>query len=178
MSPGSTGTGTTGHSQRSRCAFWNRTRDRADCWTAAGWKTVVILTCCILLGLVSVRWKSGRVAETISNGTQALGEGGCAQDIPTRVMITKHGKAAHCRCDCPFFFESTCNPISELVFSSRFKRRFRKACLAAQRVMRTSSEPQGVCISLQSHSFFFHSCTPRVPWLTLSHLILLWARLR
>ena len=27
MSPGSTGIGTTGHSQRSRCAFWNRTRD-------------------------------------------------------------------------------------------------------------------------------------------------------
>ena len=48
-------------------------------------------------------WKVGRVPDTVSNGTQTLEEGECVQDIPTRVMITKHGKAAHCRRDCPFY---------------------------------------------------------------------------
>ena len=65
--------------------------ERADCWTAVGWITVVIMTSCILVGLVPVWEKSGRVAETISNGTQTLEEGGCAQDIPARVMTMKHG---------------------------------------------------------------------------------------
>ena len=72
---------------------------RSDDLTAAGWITVAIMTCCTLGGLVWVWWKSGRVAETVSNGTQTLEEGGCAQDIPTRVMITKHGRAAQCRYD-------------------------------------------------------------------------------
>ena len=65
---------------------------------------MVIMTCCILVGLVSVWWKSGRVAETISNATHTLEDGGRAQGIPRRVMITKHGKAAHCTFDCPSFF--------------------------------------------------------------------------
>ena len=34
---------------------------RADYWTAAGWITVVIIFCCILVGLVLPWWKSGRV---------------------------------------------------------------------------------------------------------------------
>ena len=72
---------------------------RSDDLTAAGWITVAIMTCCTLGGLLWVWWKSGRVAETVSNGTQTLEEGGCAQDIPTRVTITKHGKAAQCRYD-------------------------------------------------------------------------------
>ena len=74
--------------------------DRADYWTAAGGITVVVLTHFILVGLASLWWKTGRVAETISE------RAGCAPDIPTRVMITKHGKTAHCRCDCPFFLEA------------------------------------------------------------------------
>ena len=66
----------------------------------AGWTNVVIMTCCILMGLVLLWWKSGRIAETIE--TQTLEEGRCSQDVPTRIMVTRHGKAAHCRSDCPF----------------------------------------------------------------------------
>ena len=35
-----------------------------------------------------------------------LEEGRCAQDVSARIMITKHGKAAHCRNDCPFLLTS------------------------------------------------------------------------
>ena len=60
-------------------------------------------------------------------------------------MIAKHGKAAHCSCDCPFFFEVTRDSVSELVFSLRHKRRIGKARLEAARwSMRTSFEPQSV----------------------------------
>ena len=94
----------------SRCAIWSRTRDvdgyRADCWTAAGWITVVIMICCNLVGLELLWWKSGRVVETIDNGTKTLEDGRYAQDIPRRIMNTKYGKAAHCRNDCPFLFQS------------------------------------------------------------------------
>ena len=48
---------------------------RIDYWAMAGWITVVIMTCCIMMGLVLLWWKSGRVAETIDNGTQTLEEG-------------------------------------------------------------------------------------------------------
>ena len=60
---------------------------------------MVIMTRCILAGLALLWWKSGRVIETIDIGTQTLEEGRCAQDIPMRIMITKHVKAAHCRSD-------------------------------------------------------------------------------
>ena len=48
---------------------------RADYWTAAGWITVVIMTCCILLCLVLMWWKSETAAETIDNETQTLERG-------------------------------------------------------------------------------------------------------
>ena len=79
---------------------------RADWWTAAGWITVVIMICSILVDLVSVWWISARVGEIVSNGTQTLEQGGRTQGIPQRVTITKHGKAAHCRCECPFLWEA------------------------------------------------------------------------
>ena len=60
--------------------------DRPVYWTATGWITVVIITCCILMGLVLVCCRVGRVADTASNGTQTLEEGECVQDISTRVM--------------------------------------------------------------------------------------------
>ena len=41
--------------------------------------TVVIMACCILTGLVSVWWEVGRVAETVSTGTQILEEGDALQ---------------------------------------------------------------------------------------------------
>ena len=53
--------------------------DIAYCCTAAGWITVVIMTCCILTGLVSVWWEVGRVAETVNTGTQILEEGDALQ---------------------------------------------------------------------------------------------------
>ena len=57
----------------------------------AGWITVVITICYILMGLVPLWWKSGRVAETIDDGTQMLAESRCSQDVHTRIMVTKHG---------------------------------------------------------------------------------------
>ena len=64
------------------------------------------MTCYILMGLVLLWWKSGRVAETIDGGTQTLQEVRRSQDVPTRFMVRKHGKAAHCRNDCPFLLKS------------------------------------------------------------------------
>ena len=119
--------------------------NRADHWTAIGWITVVIMTCCIFMGLVLLWWTFGGVAETIDSGTQTLEEGRCAQDIPTRIMITKHGKAAHCRPDCPFLLKP--HVIQSLSWCSRCdpKQRFGKARLeAAHWVMSTNFEPQSV----------------------------------
>ena len=59
-----------------------------DFWSMSGWITVVIMTCCILMGLVLLWWKSGRVAETIDSGTQTLEEGRCSQDVRTRINVT------------------------------------------------------------------------------------------
>ena len=43
---------------------------------------------------------------------------GCnAQDIPTRALIVRNGRAAPWKSDCPFLFERTRNPDFELVFS-------------------------------------------------------------
>ena len=62
-----------------------------------------------------------------------------------RVLITKNGRAAHCRNDCPFLLKSYSIQTLSWVFSLRSKRRFRKAHLEAARwVMRTSFEPQSV----------------------------------
>ena len=80
---------------------------RPDYRTADGWIIVVMVTCCILMYLVSIWRKPGRVVETVDSGMQTLGEGRCDQDIPTRIMIKKHGKAAHCKNDCPFLLKSS-----------------------------------------------------------------------
>ena len=118
---------------------------RINFWAMAGWITVVIMSCCILMGLVLLWWKSRGVAETIDSGTQTLEEERCSQDVPTRIMVTKHGKAAHCTNDCPFLFEISCDSVSELVFSLRSKRRFGKARKeAAHWVMRTRFHPESV----------------------------------
>ena len=58
------------------------------------------------MGLVLLWWKSGKVAETIDNGTQTLEEDRCSQDVSVRLMVAKHGKAAHCRNDCSFLLKS------------------------------------------------------------------------
>ena len=79
---------------------------RINYWAVAGWITVVIMACCILMGLVLLWWKSRGVAETIDSGTQTLEGSRCSQDVPTRIMVTKHGKTAHCRNDCPFLLKS------------------------------------------------------------------------
>ena len=80
-------------------------------------------------------------------------------------MVTKHGKAAHCRNDCPFLLKS--RVIQSLGWCSHCDRNDagEKARLeAAQWVVRTSFEPPRVfCISSQSHRFLFHSCRHDVP---------------
>ena len=79
---------------------------RTDYRTMSGRITVVIMTLCSLMGLVLLWWTSGRVAETLDNGTRTLEEGRCSQDVLTRIMVTKHGKAAHFRYGCPFLVKS------------------------------------------------------------------------
>ena len=142
---------------------------RINYWAMAGWITVVIMACCILVGLVLLWWKSRGVAETIDSGTQTLEEGRCSQDVPTRIMVTKHGKAAHRRNDCPFFLRS--HVIQSLswcsVFSLRSKSRFGKARLeAAHWVLRTSVEPQSVLYQFPVSQIPAHSCTQDVPCCT------------
>ena len=118
-------------------------RYRAEYRSATGWITVVVISCCILKGLPLLWRKSGEAAETSDTGTQTLEEGRCAQDIPSRIMITARPRIA----DAVAFFhiEITHDPISDLVFSLRSKRRFGEARVeAAHWVMRTSFGPQSV----------------------------------
>ena len=90
-------------------------------WAMAGWITVVTMTCCILIGLVLLWWKSGRVTETIDSGTQTLEEGRCSRARQGRTLQ----KRKH------ILVEISCDSVSELVFSLRSKRRIRKARLEA-----------------------------------------------
>ena len=46
-----------------------------------------------------------RIVDMIDDETQTLEEGRCDPNVPIRVMITKNGKASHCRDDCPLLFE-------------------------------------------------------------------------
>ena len=129
------------------------------------WITVVIMICSILMGLVLLWWKSGRIAETSDTGTQNSARGKC---------VTLQGKAVHCRSALSIPLESTRMTISELVFSQRSKGRFGKARLvAAHWVVRTSFEPQSVlCPFPVFHRFLFHSCTQDFPValaLTITH---------
>ena len=62
--------------------------------------------CGILMSLVLLWKKSGRVTEMIVSSSQTLEEGRSDQNVPVNVTITKNGKAAHCRNDCPFLLKS------------------------------------------------------------------------
>ena len=75
---------------------------RADGWTVTGWTLVGIVTCCILMGLVLLWRKTGSM---VDDETQTL-EDERDPEIPMRLMITKNGRAAHCRNDCPFLLRS------------------------------------------------------------------------
>ena len=80
-----------------------------DWWTAASWIQVGIVTCCILIRLVLLQRKSGRVTEMVDDETQTLEEGKSDQIFPSRILITKNGKAAHCRDDSPLLLKSYSN---------------------------------------------------------------------
>ena len=102
----------------------------------------------------------------VDGETQTLEEDRSDQNVSMTVMITKNGKAAQCRYDCPFLSKIAFDSVSELVFSLRSKRRFRKAHMEAARwVMKTNCEPQSevlncrvFCASSKSH-LLNHSCT-------------------
>ena len=47
--------------------------------------------------------KTGKIVDMVDDGTQTLEEGKRDREIPMRVMITKNGRAAHCRNDCHSF---------------------------------------------------------------------------
>ena len=65
--------------------------------------------------------------ETINTGTHTLEVGMCAQDVPTRIMIREARQWRALQKRLPALCEITRNPISELVFSLRSKRRSGKA---------------------------------------------------
>ena len=102
---------------------------RADGWTVTGWMLVGIVACCILMSLVLLWRKTGRIVDMVDDETQTLDEGTPEPAIPMKVMITKNGRAAHCRKRLPIPFEIVFNSDSELVFSLRSKRRFQKSAL-------------------------------------------------
>ena len=77
-----------------------------DWWIAASWILVGIVTCCILTCLLPLRRKTGRVTDMVDDETQTVEEGRSDQTTLSRVLITKNGKAAHCRNDCPFLLKS------------------------------------------------------------------------
>ena len=54
----------------------------------------------------------------VDDETQTLEEGRCDPNVPMRVMITKNGKAAHCRDDCLFLLKSY--SIQSLSWCSHF----------------------------------------------------------
>ena len=62
---------------------------RADGWTVTGWKPVGIVTCCILMGLVLLWRKTGRIVDMVDDETQTLEEGKREPELPMIVMITK-----------------------------------------------------------------------------------------
>ena len=119
-------------------------RYRAVYRSAAGWIIVVVISCCILKGLPLLWRKSGEAAETSDTVTKTLEEGRCAQDIPSRIMITARPRIAEA--NALFHIEITHDPISDFVFFSlRSKRRFGEARVeAAHWVMRTSFGSQSV----------------------------------
>ena len=90
--------------------------DRADGWIAVGWTLVGIVICCILMGLVLLWRNTVRIVDMIDDEKQTLEEGRCDPNVQMRVMITKNGKAAHCRDDCPFLLKSY--PIQSLSWCS------------------------------------------------------------
>ena len=56
--------------------------------------------------MVLLRRKPGRVTDMVDDETQTLEEDRSDQTTPSRLLITKNGKAAHCRNDCPFLLKS------------------------------------------------------------------------
>ena len=77
-----------------------------DQWIAASWILIGIVTCCILVRLVLLRRKPGRVTEMVDDETQTVEESRSDQIIPNRILITSNGKAAHCRNDGLFLLKS------------------------------------------------------------------------
>ena len=55
---------------------------RADGWTVIGWMLVGIVTCCILMGLVLLWRKTGRIVDLVDVETQTLEEGKRDPKIP------------------------------------------------------------------------------------------------
>ena len=77
----------------------------------AGWITVVIMACCILMGLVLLWWKSRGVAETIDSGTQASGRGQMfsRRTYENHGHEARQGRALHKRL--PIHFEIPCGSV-------------------------------------------------------------------
>ena len=93
------------------------------------------------------RWKRGR----------------CSQDVLARIMVTKHGKAAHCRNDCLFLLQS--HMIQPLSWCSHCdpndasdKRAWERCIGLLEQVLNL----RVFCIS-SCHRILFQSCTHDVP---------------
>ena len=120
--------------------------------------TVVIITCCMIVGLL-LMWRKPRwFAVATSRGTQTLDED--FEHCHTNIL-PRNGLAVHCRQDCPVFFEDTRGQKSEVVFSLRSKRRFVKALEGGGHIgIREQVLNLGVFpTSCSTVEHLFHSCT-------------------
>ena len=53
-----------------------------------------MVTCCIVMSLVLLLRRTGRIVDMVDDETQTLEEGKRFPEIPMKVMITKNGRAA------------------------------------------------------------------------------------
>ena len=110
----------------------------------AGCMTVVVMICCMLVGLLVPCRKSRWVAETTSRSTPTLYEDLERCHVFQTAKITIYGEAVHCRQSIPS--EVTPDANSELVFSLRSNRQptFGQCAVeAAPLDVRTIFETQG-----------------------------------
>ena len=95
-------------STASESDMWITADSGSNKWTVAGYMAVVIMLCCMLVGLLAVWHTSRWVAETTSRGSQTL-DGDherCHMKVPVRFMNTRFGEAVNSSQDCQLILKS------------------------------------------------------------------------
>ena len=126
---------------------------RTNFCTVAGYKVVVIMICCMLVGLLLVWRKPRCVAVATSRGTRTMDDDveQCHTSLPPKVMIANYGEAAHGKQDCPFFLEShTIRTLSWFVTATETMLRHCPIGGGVHWDTRTGFQPQSVFYKLQN----------------------------